>query len=171
VAFIANSPLFHVGGDVLPGIAILMIPAAVGIAMFKYRLYDIDVVINKTVVVAVLATFVTAIYLAIVVGIGAAIGTTGEPNVLLSIAATAIVAIAFQPLRERARRLADRVVYGKRATPYEVLSEFSERVAGSHATEDVLPRMARILGEGTGATRTEVWLRVGDQLRLAAACP
>jgi signal transduction histidine kinase len=139
--------------------------------MFKYRLYDIDVVINKTVVVAVLAAFVTAVYLAIVVGIGAAIGTTGKPNVLLSIAATAIIALAFQPLRERARRLADRVVYGKRATPYEVLSEFSERMAGSYSTEDVLPRMARILGEGTGATRTEVWLRVGDRLQLAASWP
>jgi signal transduction histidine kinase len=171
VAFIANSPLFHVGGDVLPGVALMMVPAAVGIAMFKYRLYDIDVVINKTVVVAVLAAFVTAVYLAIVVGIGAAIGSTGQPNVLLSIAATAIVALAFQPLRERARRLADRVVYGKRASPYEVLSDFSERMAGSYSTEDVLPRMARILGEGTGATRTEVWLRVGDQLRPAALWP
>ena len=90
---------------------------------------------------------------------------------LLSIAATAIVALAFQPLRERARRLADRVVYGKRATPYEVLSEFSERMAGSYSTEDVLPRMARILGEGTGATRTEVWLRVGSELQLAASWP
>ena len=170
-AIIASSPLFDVGGAVLPGIALVMVPAAVGIAMFKYRLYDIDVVINKTVVVAVLAAFVTAIYLAIVVGIGAAIGTRGEPNVLLSIAATAIVALAFQPLRERARRLADRVVYGKRATPYEVLSEFSERMAGSYATEDVLPRMARILGEGTGATTTEVWLRVGDHLQLAASWP
>jgi signal transduction histidine kinase len=171
VAFIANSPLFDVGGDVLPGIALVMVPAAVGIAMFKYRLYDIDVVINKTVVVAVLAAFVTAVYLAVVVGIGTVIGTAGEPNVPLSIAATAIVALAFQPLRERARRLADRVVYGKRATPYEVLSEFSERVAGSYSTEDVLPRMARILGEGTGATRTEVWLRVGKDLHLAASWP
>ena len=89
-----------------------------------------------------LAAFVTAVYLAVVVGISHLINTTGEPNVLLSIAATAIVALAFQPLRERARRLADRVVYGKRATPYEVLSEFSERMAGSYSTEDVLPRMA-----------------------------
>ncbi|MGH2691146.1 MAG: histidine kinase [Actinomycetota bacterium] len=171
VAFIANSPLFHIGGNVLPAVAIWMVPAAVGIAMFKYRLYDIDVVISKTIVVAVLAAFVTAIYLGVVVGISAAIGTTGQPNVLLSVAATAIVALAFQPLRERARRLADRVVYGKRATPYEVLSEFSERMAGSYSTEDVLPRMARILGEGTGATRTEVWLRVGAQLQLAASWP
>ncbi len=170
-AVIASSPVFHIGGNVLPSIAFLMVPVAVGVAMFKYRLYDIDVVINKTVVVAVLAAFVTAVYLAIVVGIGAAIGTRGKPNVLLSIAATAIIALAFQPLRERARRLADRVVYGKRATPYEVLSEFSERMADAYSTEDVLPRMARVLGEGTGATRTEVWLRVGSGLQLAASWP
>ena len=170
-AIIANSPLVGVGGNVLPGIALVMVPAAIGIAMFRYRLYDIDVVINKTIVVAVLAAFVTAVYLAVVVGISHLINTTGEPNVLLSIAATAIVALAFQPLRERARRLADRVVYGKRATPYEVLSEFSERMAGSYSTEDVLPRMARILGEGTGARRTEVWLRVGSQLQVAASWP
>ena len=169
---IASSPLFNeFGASVLPSIALLMVPVAVGIAMFKYRLYDIDLVINKTVVVAVLAAFVTAVYLAIVVGIGAAIGTSGEPNLLLSIAATAVIALAFQPLRERARRLADRIVYGKRATPYEVLSDFSERMAGAYSTDDVLPRMARILGEGTGATRTEVWLRVGDRLQLAASWP
>jgi signal transduction histidine kinase len=171
VAFIANSPLFNIGGNVLPAIALLTLPLAIGIAMFKYRLYDIDIVINKTVVVALLAAFVTAVYLAVVVGIGAAVGTRGKPNVVLSIAATAIVAVAFQPLRERARHFADRVVYGKRATPYEVLSEFSERMAGSYSTEDVLPRMARILGEGTGATATEVWLRVGNELRLAASWP
>ena len=171
-AIIASSPLFNeFGASVLPSIALLMVPVAVGIAMFKYRLYDIDLVISKTVVVAVLAAFVTAVYLAIVVGIGTAIGTSGEPNLGLSIAATAIVALAFQPLRERARRLADLVVYGKRATPYEVLSDFSERMAGAYSTDDVLPRMARILGEGTGATRTEVWLRVGDRLQLAASWP
>ncbi|HEX7248264.1 MAG TPA: histidine kinase [Actinomycetota bacterium] len=170
-AIIANSPLFDVGGNLLPLIALAVVPVAIGIAMLKYRLYDIDVVINKTVVVAVLAAFVTAVYLAIVVGIGAVVGSAGQPNLLLSIAATAIVAIAFQPLRERARRLADRVVYGRRATPYEVLSEFSERVAGAYSTDEVLPRMAQVLGEGTGATQSRVWLRVGDRLRLAASWP
>jgi signal transduction histidine kinase len=62
-------------------------------------------------------------------------------------------------------------VYGKRATPYEVLSQFSERVAESYAAEDVLPRMARVLAEGTGAERAEVWLRSGDQLRATALWP
>jgi signal transduction histidine kinase len=102
-----------------------LIPAAIGFAVLKYRLYDIDVVINKTVVFASLALFITSVYVAIVVGVGAIVGATNDP--VLSAVAAAVVALAFQPVRRRAQRLADRVVYGKRATPYEVLSDFSDR--------------------------------------------
>jgi signal transduction histidine kinase len=146
-----------------------LIPASIGFAVLKYRLYDIDVVINKTVVFASLALFITAVYVAIVVGVGAIVGATNDP--VLSAVAAAVVALAFQPVRRRAQRLADRVVYGKRATPYEVLSEFSDRLAGTYATEDLLPRMVRILAEGTGAARADVWVRAADTLRPAATWP
>ena len=76
-----------------------------------------------------------------------------RPNLALSILATAVVAVAFQPVRERVQRLANRLVFGKRATPYEALSEFAGRMGGTYAAEDVLPRMARVLAEGTGADR------------------
>jgi signal transduction histidine kinase len=69
------------------------------------------------------------------------------------------------------RRIADLLVYGRRATPYEVLTEFSERVGESYATEDVLPRMAQVLGEGTGAEVARVWLLVGAEFRPASAWP
>jgi signal transduction histidine kinase len=144
---------------------------AVGIAILKYRLYEIDVVISKTLVFATLAVFITAVYVGIVVGLGAALGTLGDPNILLSILATAVVAVAFQPARERAERFANRLVYGRRATPYEVLAEFSDRVAETYATEEVLPNMARTIAEGTGAQRADVWLRAGSELRLAASWP
>jgi signal transduction histidine kinase len=169
-AVILGSPLFNLGGQ-LQVVAFPLVPLASAIAILKYRLYDIDVVINKTVVVGALAAFVTIVYLAIVVGVGTAIGTHGEPNVVLSIVATAIVALAFQPLRTRAQHFANRLVYGKRATPYEVLSVFAERMGETFATEDVLPRLARAIADGTGATKAEVWLRVGDRLRLAASWP
>ncbi|MBA3738154.1 MAG: sensor histidine kinase, partial [Actinobacteria bacterium] len=78
---------------------------------------------------------------------------------------------AFRPVMRFARRFADRLVYGRRATPYEVLTEFSERVGTSYATEDVLPRMAQVLGEGTGADVARIWLRVGNEFRPAAAWP
>jgi signal transduction histidine kinase len=148
-------------------LGLLLMPVAAGTAILRHRLYDIDVVINKTVVYGLLAAFITALYVAIVVGIGALVGSRG--NLFLSIVATAVIALAFQPARERARRLANRLVFGKRATPYEVLAEFGERLAGSYATDDVLPRLARVVGQGVGASRATVWLHVGRELNPAAA--
>jgi signal transduction histidine kinase len=150
-------------------ILVVGIPAACAIAILKYHLYDLDVVVNKTVVYALLAAFITAVYVGIVVGIGAGIGN--KRNLGLSILATAVVAVAFQPVRDRVQHLANRLVYGKRATPYEVLSEFSERMSGAYATEDLLPRMARILGEGTGAATAGIWLRIGSELKPEATWP
>ena len=85
--------------------------------------------------------------------------------------ATAVVAVAFQPIRRRAQQIANRLVYGERATPYEVLSRFSEHVGETYSDEDILVRMARLLAEGTGATSAAVWLRVGDEVRPAAVWP
>ena len=79
-------------------------------------------VINKTVVYVTLAAFITLVYVAIVVVLGGLIGAANE-SLGLSIVATAIVAVAFQPVRERVQRVANRFVYGERATPYEVLAQ------------------------------------------------
>jgi signal transduction histidine kinase len=103
------------------------------------------------------------------VGVGGVTGT--KSNLPLSIAATFIVAVAFEPAKGRMERLANRIVYGHRATPYEVLSEFSERVADAVASEELLARMARVLGEGTGAEHAAVWLAVGDEMQPTATWP
>src|SRR6266566_2655534 len=150
--------------------SIALVPVAIGIAIFRYHLYDIDVVINKTLVYGSLAVFITGVYVAIVVGVGS-LAHGARPSLGLSIAATAVVAVAFQPVRERVQRLANRLVYGRRATPYEVLADFAGRMAGTCAVEDLLPRMARILAEGTGAARADVWLRSGDTFHDGAAWP
>lgn len=145
------------------------VPAAIGFAILKYRLYDIDLVINKTLAYGAMAAFITAVYVAIVVGVGRAVGS--PENLALSIVATAMVAVAFQPVRERVQRFANRLVYGKRATPYEVLSEFSGGMAHTVATEELLPRMARVAAEGVGAARADVWLHVGSELIQEASWP
>ena len=152
-------------------IGLTVVPLSIGVAVLKYRLYDIDVVINRTLVYGALAAVITAVYVGIVVGIGTLIGSGGRPNLALSILATAVVAVGFQPVRERLQRVANRLVYGRRATPYEVLSEFSERVAESYDADEVLPRMARVLQEGTGAEHATVWIRSAGQLRPAATSP
>ncbi|MDP8956372.1 MAG: GAF domain-containing sensor histidine kinase [Actinomycetota bacterium] len=152
-------------------VSFVFIPVSITFAVLKYRLYDIDVVINKAVVYGALAMFITAVYVGIVVGIGTIIGQGDRPNLGLSILATAVVAMAFQPVRERVERFANRLVYGKRATPYDVLSHFASRMAGTYATDDLMPQMGRMLAEGTGAATAKVWLRVGRELRATSVWP
>jgi signal transduction histidine kinase len=128
-----------------------LIPIAAGIAILRYRLYDIDLVLSKTLVFALLAAFITVVYVLVVAAIGS---ITGAGSLL----ATVIVAVLFQPARVWARRLANRLVFGERATPYEVMAGFSERVADAVSTEEVLPQMAEAAGAGVGAA--EVTIRV-----------
>jgi signal transduction histidine kinase len=149
----------------------VLLPATIGLAVMRHGLYDLDIFISRSIVYGSLAIFITGVYVGIAVGIGTLVGSGGKPNLGLSILATAIVAVGFQPVRERVQRVANRLVYGNRATPYEVLSHFSERVAESYASDDVLPRMARVLAEGTSADVAEVWLRSGNALRRAAVFP
>src|ERR1700680_853745 len=149
----------------------VLLPATIGLAVMRHGLYDLDIFISRTIVYGSLAVFITGVYVGIAVGIGTLVGSGGKPNLGLSILATAIVAVGFQPVRARLQRLTNRLVYGNRATPYEVLSEFSGRVAETYAAADVLPRMAQVLQEGTGAAAATVWLRSGNQLRPAATYP
>ena len=123
-----------VAASLAASLSLAFLDVAIALAILKYRLYDIDVIIGKTIVYGVLAAFITGIYVIVVVVIGAFIGVTEG----LSLLATAIVAVAFQPIRQRAQHVANRLVYGKRATPYEVLSEFSEHVGEAYAGEDIL---------------------------------
>jgi len=140
----------------------LLIPIALLAGIFRFRLWDVDKLISRTLVYGVLAGFVSAVYVGVVVGVGSFVGRPQDQDLVLPVVATFIVAVAFQPVKERVQRLANRLVYGKRATPYEALSEFAERVNETIGTDELLGRMARILAEGTGATRSDVWLRVGD---------
>ncbi|MGA9161233.1 MAG: GAF domain-containing sensor histidine kinase [Actinomycetota bacterium] len=147
----------------------LAVPISVAFGVLKYRLYDIDVVINKAVVYAVLAVFITVVYLTVVVVAGSLTGYASNP--VLSGIAAAIVALAFQPVRRGTQRLANRLVYGERATPYEVLAQLGDRLAGEYAADDVLDRIAAAVAGGIGADRVVVWLNAGRELRPAAVWP
>ena len=144
------------------------IPAAYLVAIFKHGLWDLDVVIKKALVALVLTLLIVGVGLGAIAALGRSALLDGDrTDVVVGI----VAGLAIWPLAFVGRRIAQRVVYGRRAAPYQVLSEFSERVGETYATEDVLPRMARILGEGTGATGARVWLRVGAELRTEAGWP
>jgi signal transduction histidine kinase len=140
------------------------IPIAIGYAIVRYRLYDIDLVVKKGVTFSLVALSLTGLYLAFV-----AVATVG--NLSRLVFGIVLVAFTFRPVLRAARSVADRLVYGRRATPYEVLSEFSERMSETYSTDDVLPRMANVLQGATGADRSDVWLLVGSALRPRASWP
>jgi signal transduction histidine kinase len=144
---------------------------ALAVALLKYHLYDIDLVVNKAIVYGMLAAFISAVYVAVVFGISAGIGATTEIDVWLSLLATVIVAVAFQPMRERAQRFANRLVYGHRASPYEVLADFSQRLVGALSPDELLPRMAEAAARGLGSSRARVRVYVPGAVDRAVAWP
>ena len=143
------------------------IPVAAGIAIMRYRLWELDVILKKTIVATVLVILLTIVSLAVLIVVGGiVVGPLSESPGIALLAGIGVGALTW-PLLRLSRRIADRFVYGTRATPYEVLTQFSDRMAESYATDDVLPRMASILGAGTGAKSVTIWLLVGNQLRPA----
>ncbi len=133
-------------------------------------MYGIDSLISRALLVGTLGLFITGVYVGIVVGIGALIGQQ-HPSVWLSVFATALVAVAFQPVREAFKRGVNRLVYGSRATPYEVLSNFASSMAGRYTTGELLPRIAQTVSECLGGGRVQVWLGSGGRMTLEAEWP
>jgi len=176
LVFAIQLPLYIVetDSDVVPlilNLALLAVPVSVGVAILKYRLYEIDVVIRKSVVYAILVGLILGVWLLVVwLGQSVFVEPLSEHDELLVLGGV-VLGVLFLPLRRLATRIADRLVFRGRATPYEVLRSFADRVGGTYSSEDVLPRMARVLAEATGAGRARIWLRVREEFRLGAAWP
>jgi len=118
-----------------------------------------------------LAAYVVLVYAVIVLGGGALVGHTGSPSLPLSLLATGVVAVTFEPLRRWMQAGAERIFQRSGSSPYDVLSHFSETVTGGYATEELPARMVKLLAEGTNAHWAQVWLMVQDRLVLAASWP
>lgn len=154
-------------GSPVPGLlALPLIPVAAGIAILKYHLYDIDPVIDKSIVIGAMVLVITAGYVAIVLGIGAVLPAGRGVLWLITTAAVAVVA---EPLRRRAQRLADRLVYGHRSTPYEALAHLSTRI--DDAPEELLAGIAITVANALGAQEVVVWVGSDDRLVPTAAWP
>ena len=135
------------------------------VAITKYRLYDLDRVISKSVTYLGLGAAITGLFALVVAVPTLVLGVSddGQPNVVLALVATAVVAVLFEPLRARMQRWANRLVYGHRSSPHEVLSQVTSRLADS-GRDGGADDLARVLAQGTGATLAAVWLRNGDRI-------
>jgi two-component system, NarL family, sensor kinase len=148
--------------------AIILLLGVIAGSVTRHRMFDVEFVVSRAVTVAMLGGVVTLVYVGIVAGIGAMLGNGSR--LWLSVAATALIAVAFEPLRRRTLLLATRLVTGTRSTPEEALAALSDQLARADSTAEVLDRVVELLVASTGASRAEIRIRRDDgEDRLEAA--
>ncbi len=153
------------------------IPVATAAAVLTFGLYDVGVVMKKTVVYGLLVVLFVllvgfvSLFLSPLGIVGTSAGSERGDVIARIVTAVSVMALALALGLRPAKRLARRLVFGKRATPYEAMAEFSERLGETYATDDVLPRMAEIVRASTGADVAHVWLHLGGEFRPVAWAP
>lgn len=136
-SLVADLALATTASSLLTAVALAFLPAAIGVAIVRERLYDIDLLISRSLVYGVLTTGVVATYVAVVTVVGAVVGDrAGTAGPLL---ATGLVAVAFQPAREAVQRQVARLVHGASADPYAALARLARRLEATIEADAVLP--------------------------------
>jgi hypothetical protein len=147
--------------------ALLSTPVFTYIAMLKYRLYDIDLAINRTLVYGALGACVIGIYVLAVVALGALFQAQG--NLGVSLLATGLVAVLFQPIRSRLQRGVNRLMYGERDDPYAVISRLGRRLEATLAPDTVLPTLVETIAQALKLPYAAILLKEGEGFRTAAS--
>lgn len=148
-------------------LGILGIAVAAAIAILRHRLYDIDLIINRTLVYSALTVGVAALYGLVVGALGVLFQAAN--NLLLSLLATGLAAILVQPMREGLQRLVNRLMYGERDDPYAVLTGLSRRLEGSLSPEATLPAVVETVAQALKLPYVAVALRQDGELKIAAS--
>ena len=160
--------LAHLIGYTFVGyLVLLLIPVSIGISMLRHRLFDVDLVINRTLVYGTLTASVVLLYVLVVGGLGALLQLRG--NLIISLLATGLAAVFFQPLRYRLQRGVNHLMYGERDDPYAVLSRLGSRLEGTLAHDAVLPAVARTVKEALKLPYVAIQLRREEGFETAAA--
>jgi signal transduction histidine kinase len=154
-----------IGGTVLLG-ALLLIPLTIGFAVLRYRLWDVDPIVNRALVYGGLTGAIVVAYVVAVGYVGAQLQVNAS---VLSVVAAAVVAILFQPLRERLQRAVNRLMYGRRDEPYLVVSQLSRRLESSLAPTAALDAIVQTVSEVLKLPYVAIAVREGDQYVIAAS--
>jgi signal transduction histidine kinase len=145
----------------------LCLPLSFGVAMLRSRLWDIDVLINRTLVYGTLTAIVVGVYVLVVSILGTLLHTFGDfPIALL---ATGLIAVLFQPLRARLQRMINRLMYGERDDPYAVLSRLGSRLEATLAPEAILPTIVETVAQALKLPYTALALKQGDAFTTTAS--
>ncbi len=144
----------------------MLLPLGMLFAIVRYRLFDIDTIINRTLVYGSLTAVVFGLYVLIVTLLGALFQTS--TNLVLSLPATAVAAVIFQPLRERLQRAVNRLMYGERDEPYSVISRLGTRLEGAFEPSAVLPAIVETVAQALKLPYVAITLREGEQVKVGA---
>jgi signal transduction histidine kinase len=147
--------------------AMLLIPLAIGVALLRYRLFDVDLIINRALVYAALTASVILLYVLLVGALGQLLRLPGNP--IIAFGATGIVAIAFQPLRDRLQRGVNRLLYGQRDEPYAVLSRLGQRLEATLAPDAALPTIVETVAQALKLPHAAIALKQDDGFTEAAS--
>ncbi|MDQ3343485.1 MAG: ATP-binding protein [Actinomycetota bacterium] len=140
----------------------VVVPLSIIVAVMRYRLWDIDRLFSRALRYGALTVFVTAGYTGCVLAVSALLGRRAESGVWAPLLATAVVAVAFQPIRERVHRAGDRLVYGRRESPAQLLAELTRRVADAPPDSELLGLVAATAGRGLRTARCRVAVQTVD---------
>ena len=158
--------MLMVGAALMNG-ALLLIPLSIWIAILRYHLFDIDILINRTLVYLLLTAIVVGTYMFVVGYLSTLFHV--ENNLVISILAAGCVAVLFAPLRDRLQRGVNRLMYGERDDPYAVLSRLGQRLEATLAPEAVLPTIVETVKESLKLPYTAIALRQDDAFAVAIA--
>ncbi len=164
--FPAGSFARLIGTTVIYGL-MLLLPLSIGIAILRYRLWDIDLIINRTLVYGALTASVVGIYALVVGGLGALLQVRG--NLGLSLLATGLIAVLIQPLHTRLQRAVNRLLYGERDEPYKVISRLGQRLEATLAPEAVLPTIVETVTQALKLPYAAISLKQDSEDVMAAS--
>jgi hypothetical protein len=134
-----------------------LIPIAIGIGILRYRLYDIDRLISRTIAYSLLTAVLVGVYAAIVVGIGAATGRSDNPVIIAG--ATLLVAALFGPVRRRIQGLIDRRLYRRRYDAELVLASFAARMRDELDLEALARELRSATTHAVQPESVGLWIR------------
>jgi two-component system, NarL family, sensor kinase len=149
------------------GLLVLLYPFALAIAILRHHLFDIDLIIKRTLVYGILTVSVVGIYILIV----SIVSLLFHPSstFLPSLLATGMVAVLFQPLRTRFQRVVNRLFYGERDDPYAVLARLSSRLETTLIPEAVLPAVVQTVAQALKLPYAAIALKQGETFAIVAS--
>jgi signal transduction histidine kinase len=154
-------------GDTLTAFSFLLIPLTIGFAILRYKLWDIDIIINRTLVYGTLTVSIVGLYVLVVVSLGTLL--RGQGNLFISLLATGLIAVLFQPLRLFLQRAVNRLMFGERDNPYHVISHLGQRLGTTLAPEAVLPMIVETVTQALKLPYAAITLKQGDEFSIVAS--